>query len=197
MDGLGVLVFGKFCVLSNSYINLEKLKYSNQNNYHTQGKYSTKTDVWSFGVLLWEILTNCRHSPYPTFSNQEVLNNLRKLSVAEDVDPFKPLTKPQSCPRDIYQLMCDSWSRSDDNRPTFWEIHSFLSRKNLHFTFPNSNHNTGSQCDNASSSLSFTHEPYILSSSGTSAPQHPHSYSTSHRTSASSTSLSGVEHYIV
>ncbi|ODM98888.1 Discoidin domain-containing receptor 2 [Orchesella cincta] len=98
------------------------------------GKYSTKTDVFSFGILFWEILTYCRHSPYPTFSNQEVLNNLRRLSVVEDLDPFEPLSKPQSCPRDIYQLMCDTWSRNDDNRPTFWEINSFLSRKNLHFT---------------------------------------------------------------
>ena len=55
------------------------------------GKYSTKSDVWSFGVCLWEILSFSRHFPYPTMSNQEVLNNLRRLSVCNDSDPFEPL----------------------------------------------------------------------------------------------------------
>ncbi len=125
--------------------------------------------MWSFGVVLWEILTYCRHSPYPTLSNQEVLNNLRRLSVVEDLDPFEPLTKPQSCPRDIYQLMCDTWSRIDENRPTFWEIHSFLSRKNPHFATP---HGT------------ISHESY--------------SNSSHHIIPASvSSSLSSAEHYMV
>ena len=103
---------------------------------YVQGKYSTKSDVWSFGVTLWEILSFSRHSPYPTMSNQEVLHNLRRLSVFNDADPFEPLPKPHGCPRDIYQLLCDTWRRSDEDRPTFWEIHSFLTRKNLNFVPP-------------------------------------------------------------
>lgn len=98
-----------------------------------QGKYSTKSDVFSFGVLMWEILSYCRHSPYPTMSNQEVIHNLRRLSVINEVEPFEPLAKPHNCPRDIYQLMCDTWRRIDEQRPNFWEIHSFISRKNLNF----------------------------------------------------------------
>ncbi|CAG7819663.1 unnamed protein product [Allacma fusca] len=100
------------------------------------GKYSTKSDVWSFGVTLWEILSFSRHSPYPTMSNQEVLNNLRRLSIFNDADPFEPLAKPHGCSRDIYQLMCDTWRRNDEDRPTFWEIHSFLTRKNLNYAPP-------------------------------------------------------------
>lgn len=66
-------------------------------------------------------------------SNQEVLNNLRRLYVLDDLEPFEKLSKPQNCPRDIYQLMCDTWRRNDESRPSFREIHSFLLRKNLNF----------------------------------------------------------------
>ncbi|CAL8095670.1 unnamed protein product [Orchesella dallaii] len=98
------------------------------------GKYSTKSDIWSFGVTLWEIFSYSRHSPYPTMSNQEVIHNLRRLSVLEESDLFEPLSKPNNCPRDVYQLMCDTWRRNDEDRPTFWEIHSFLTRKILQCT---------------------------------------------------------------
>jgi hypothetical protein len=62
-------------------------------------------------------------------SNEEVLHNLHRL--LDESIPFEPLSKPHNCHREIYQLMCDTWRRNDEERPTFWEIHSFISRKSL------------------------------------------------------------------
>lgn len=101
--------------------------------FRFQGKYSTRSDVWSFGVTLWEMLCYCRHSPYHALTNQDVITNLQHLSVDEEADFFEFLEKPPNCPRDIYQLICDTWCRNDEDRPTFWEIHCFLSRKNITF----------------------------------------------------------------
>jgi len=98
---------------------------------YLQGKYSTKSDVWSFGVTLWEVLTYCRHSPYPTMSNDEVLGNLRLLMTENPSTPFEVLSRPAHVHREVYQLMCDTWRRNDEDRPSFWEIHSFISRKCL------------------------------------------------------------------
>ena len=41
------------------------------------------------------------------------------------------LPKPILCPKEIYDLMCECWQANDKDRPTFREIHMFLSRKNL------------------------------------------------------------------
>lgn len=85
------------------------------------------------GTCLWEILTFCRQSPYPSFTDQEVIHNLRRLSFDDESDPFQLLDHPYNCPRDVYELMCDTWRRDEQQRPTFWEVHCFLMRKNMNY----------------------------------------------------------------
>lgn len=135
--------------------------------YVIQGKYSTKSDGWSFGILLWEILSFCRYSPYPTLNNQEVLHNLRRLSIQDDSDPFETPTKPHNCPRDVYQLMCDTWQRDDEDRPTFREIHGFFVRKTINyvpqasFSMSSSGNLSGSTAPSTSAKSSYV-EHYIV-----------------------------------
>ncbi|CAB3360448.1 Hypothetical predicted protein [Cloeon dipterum] len=94
-------------------------------------KYTTKSDVWSFAVTLWEILTIARHQPYDHLaSNQQVVDQLALLQEEEE-DLFARLPKPAACPRDVYDLMKECWRRVDVERPSFREIHLFLQRKNL------------------------------------------------------------------
>ncbi|XP_001506767.1 protein-tyrosine kinase 6 [Ornithorhynchus anatinus] len=73
------------------------------------GRYSIKSDVWSFGILLHEIFSRGQ-MPYPGMSNsevhQKVLTGFRMLS-------------PPKCPPMIYELMCKCWNITPEERPTF------------------------------------------------------------------------------
>lgn len=71
--------------------------------------YSLKTDVWSFGVFLWEI---CSHGkfPYQEFSNVH--------DIVDAIINDHYLQKPNNCPDIIHQLMLDTWI-AEQNRPSF------------------------------------------------------------------------------
>ncbi|XP_012259845.2 insulin-like receptor [Athalia rosae] len=82
----------------------------------SDGVFTSDSDVWSYGVVLYEILT-LAEIPYQGFSNEEVLNYvLRKGTV--DI--------PKNCPEVIFKIMerCFKWRPND--RPTFLEIISEL-----------------------------------------------------------------------
>nr|CAD7413855.1 unnamed protein product [Timema cristinae] len=96
----------------------------------TKGKYTTKSDIWSFAVLLWEILNLGRWQPFDNLTNQQVVENLSHMHV--DDDQFVLLPRPgPPCTKDIYDLMGECWRRHEKDRPTFREFHLFLQRKNL------------------------------------------------------------------
>ncbi len=75
-------------------------------------KYSSKSDVWSFAIVLWEIYTFGK-TPYPGHSNLEtaklVMNGYR-------MDP------PPAAPREIQGLMRRCWCEKPEDRPSFEEI---------------------------------------------------------------------------
>ncbi|XP_055536181.1 proto-oncogene tyrosine-protein kinase ROS isoform X2 [Wyeomyia smithii] len=73
------------------------------------GVFTSQSDIWAFGVLLWEIMT-LGQQPYPARNNLEVLHYVRDGG---------RLTRPQDCPDELYQLMMKCWSYSPDDRPTF------------------------------------------------------------------------------
>ena len=116
-----------------------------------QGRFSTKSDVWSFGVTMWEVLTLGRETPFSTMNNEEVIDNCERwygtsgggggddtdLDSAEDQMELPAcgelLDRPALCPREIYDLLCECWQREEDRRPTFHEVHMFLQRKNCGF----------------------------------------------------------------
>lgn len=72
-------------------------------------KFSIKSDVWSFGIVLTEIVTYGR-TPYPSMSNQEVL---------QQVSRSYRMPKPPNCPDRLYQLMLSCWKQEPESRPTF------------------------------------------------------------------------------
>ncbi|XP_023396034.2 proto-oncogene tyrosine-protein kinase ROS isoform X1 [Loxodonta africana] len=80
------------------------------------GIFTTQSDVWSFGILIWEILT-LGHQPYPAHSNLDVLNY---------VQTGGRLEPPRNCPDDLWNLMTQCWAQEPDQRPTFHEIQDQL-----------------------------------------------------------------------
>jgi len=71
--------------------------------------YSNKSDMWSFGILLWEIFSYGR-TPYPKIPVNEVLAHIEQGYQME---------KPDGCPDEIYLLMKEAWERDRTLRPTF------------------------------------------------------------------------------
>ncbi|KAK8396491.1 hypothetical protein O3P69_005498 [Scylla paramamosain] len=103
-----------------------------------QGRFSSKSDVWAFGVTLWEILTLARQQPFAELSDEGVLENASHC-LHGDGAGMMTLPQPPLCPREIYDMMAACWRPADRQRPPFWEIVMFLQRKNLGYTFDYAN----------------------------------------------------------
>lgn len=80
------------------------------------GKFTTESDVWSFGVVLWEIFS-FGQQPYYGYSNTEVIEMVRARQL---------LPCPAGCPAHIFGLMRDCWSEVPTQRPNFYELHARL-----------------------------------------------------------------------
>ncbi|TGZ51347.1 hypothetical protein CRM22_010750 [Opisthorchis felineus] len=75
-----------------------------------QSIYTAKADVWSFGVLMWEVFTCCAEIPYQGKNNNEVYQHI----IAGG-----RLQKPAVCPQNIYVLMLECWQHDPGRRPSF------------------------------------------------------------------------------
>ena len=73
-------------------------------------KYTSMSDVWAFGVLLWEIMS-LGASPYPSVQKMEVLFQMLKEG--------HRMERPKNCSIEIYLIMRDCWNHSPDQRPSF------------------------------------------------------------------------------
>lgn len=74
--------------------------------------YDTKTDVWSYGVLLWELMTR-GVVPYPDVNNFDVFKYLKE---------GRRMLRPRYCPVILYKIMLSCWDENPANRPTFSEL---------------------------------------------------------------------------
>ncbi|MEQ2264432.1 hypothetical protein XENORESO_006598 [Xenotaenia resolanae] len=80
--------------------------------------YTTKSDVWSFGVTMWEIATRGQ-TPYPGVENSEIYDYLRQGN---------RLKQPPDCLDSIYSLMFSCWLLSPKDRPSFETLHCELEK---------------------------------------------------------------------
>ncbi|XP_078678521.1 insulin-like peptide receptor isoform X2 [Branchiostoma floridae x Branchiostoma belcheri] len=81
------------------------------------GVFTSQSDVWSYGVVLWEMAT-LASQPYQGKSNEEVLKFVIDGGMLE---------KPEGCPNKLYDLMKLCWQYRQSMRPTFLEIVEILS----------------------------------------------------------------------
>ncbi|KAM7000292.1 tyrosine-protein kinase ITK/TSK [Tautogolabrus adspersus] len=85
-------------------------------------KFSSKSDVWSFGVLMWEVFTEGR-LPYENRTNAEVV---------ESLNSGLRLLKPRLAPDAVHLLMEWSWKEKPEDRPSFsLLLHELASLSNL------------------------------------------------------------------
>ncbi|TRZ00640.1 hypothetical protein DNTS_027222 [Danionella cerebrum] len=80
--------------------------------------YTHQSDVWSFGVLLWEIFT-LGGSPYPGVPVEELFKLLRE---------GHRMDRPSACTPEIYMMMKDCWQAVPTQRPTFKQLVEDLDR---------------------------------------------------------------------
>ncbi|KAM4694286.1 proto-oncogene tyrosine-protein kinase ROS [Discoglossus pictus] len=80
------------------------------------GIFSIRTDVWSFGVLLWEIFT-LGQQPYPGYSNVEVIHY---------VCSGQRIDTPMNCPDDMSDLILKCWAQDPLKRPSFYSLQKTL-----------------------------------------------------------------------
>ncbi|CAF1093407.1 unnamed protein product [Rotaria sp. Silwood1] len=86
-------------------------------------KYTHKSDMWSYGILLWEIFSYGR-CPYPRMRADDVLINLKQ---GYRMEP------PDGCPIEICDIMRQAWHADSDRRPSFSEILGRLKRVDIFF----------------------------------------------------------------
>ncbi|XP_023377270.1 discoidin domain-containing receptor 2 [Pteropus vampyrus] len=88
------------------------------------GKFTTASDVWAFGVTLWETLTFCQEQPYSQLSDEQVIENTGEFFRDQGRQTYLP--QPAICPDSVYKLMLSCWRRDTKQRPSFQEVHLLL-----------------------------------------------------------------------
>ena len=86
------------------------------------GKFSEKSDVWAFGVTMWEIFMLAKRQPYDTMSNQAVIDDALTGMKRE------LLIKPKHCPPQVYKVMQRCWVHRPEERASFNEVYTSLSK---------------------------------------------------------------------
>ncbi|XP_072715785.1 muscle, skeletal receptor tyrosine-protein kinase isoform X3 [Ciconia boyciana] len=81
-------------------------------------RYTTESDVWAYGVVLWEIFSYGMQ-PYYGMAHEEVIYYVRDGNI---------LSCPDNCPLELYNLMRLCWSKLPADRPGFASIHRILER---------------------------------------------------------------------
>nr|KAF6268278.1 discoidin domain receptor tyrosine kinase 1 [Pipistrellus kuhlii] len=93
------------------------------------GKFTTASDVWAFGVTLWEVLMLCRAQPFGQLTDEQVIENAGEFFRDQGRQVY--LSRPSACPLGLYELMLRCWSREPEQRPPFAQLHRFLAEDAL------------------------------------------------------------------
>lgn len=79
----------------------------------SDAKFSSKSDVWSYGVVIWEMVTLAQQ-PYAGLDNAEVMKYV--------VDSRRTMERPTGCPDCLYVIMQQCWKYRSEERPKFADL---------------------------------------------------------------------------
>ncbi|XP_037584312.1 non-receptor tyrosine-protein kinase TYK2 [Cebus imitator] len=89
-------------------------------------KFYYASDVWSFGVTLYELLTHCASSQSPPTKFLELIGitqgQVTVLRLTELLERGERLPRPDKCPCEVYHLMKNCWETEASFRPTFQNL---------------------------------------------------------------------------
>ncbi|KAI5712841.1 hypothetical protein M8J75_011667 [Diaphorina citri] len=81
------------------------------------GRFSSASDVWSFGITLWEMYS----------FGQQPYGEMKGSDVISFIDRGERLARPEQCPQEIYQTMEQCWALQPRDRPTFSQLATIFS----------------------------------------------------------------------
>ena len=84
------------------------------------GKFSQKSDVWAFGVTMWEIFILAKEQPYNDMSDKQLIEDALKGKNRTI------LATPDMCPLEVYKIMLKCWVHNSKRRATFEELFQLL-----------------------------------------------------------------------
>lgn len=87
--------------------------------------YTLATDVWAFGILLWEIFSGGK-MPYAGMTNAQTRDEVIRKGYR--------MPCPNNCPEQVYELMLECWKYAEADRPTMSDIVDYF--KDLRAFYP-------------------------------------------------------------
>ncbi|RDD46705.1 Tyrosine-protein kinase RYK [Trichoplax sp. H2] len=79
----------------------------------TSYKFDKNSDMWSFGVVMWELMTLCQTTPYKSVEDNDLCTHLRS---------GYRLERPPNCPEELYSIMLRCWTTPAKRRPSLSAI---------------------------------------------------------------------------
>jgi len=103
---------------SSSKLDRYAIRWTDPECFQTKS-FSSSCDIYSFGIVFWEIMTEGKLNPFDNFDNEQLINELLKNHYV--------MPKPEKCLDEAYEIMRDCWKPSKE-RPSSNEIYEKLTK---------------------------------------------------------------------
>lgn len=84
------------------------------------GRFSEKSDIWAYGVVVWEIFTLGKKQPYEELDDQEMIQDAIRGTGR------RIMNRPEECPQTVYKVLLRCWEYAAEDRATFKEVYESL-----------------------------------------------------------------------